>query len=667
MKYYLWILVLTAVQAYAAITYVDATLENTTINGQAPQKNINYIDNGTNDDGLNGLWGLRLREGVNGGYLWNCDKTNDEQTVPLITNITIDGPAGDYAIYGFFLNSQQGNNHWDCAFSIDGGNSYRLFTKDNSMRAETSDFDGSVAVVDDAKDCRLLRGYIGTVTTRQPNEQLKVYVQGQSRGFFSGKIWMDDRTWYEGIGYENAEPRPLVNHITLNRKDSGYRGIWYKIGARDDEYKYTYSGGLGTYCAKHRPFAIYSSEANKTFFCYGGASPGNQQRLWHMVSYFDHTTGQVPRPTFLLDKQTSDAHDNPVISMDDEGYIWIFSTAHGTSGSSYIHKSKEPYNIDAFELIRPEIRTPDKTMPFMNFSYFQPWFVPEHGFECFMTLYHQPVTRTIYYLNTADGVHWDLPVCLAKMGQGSYQTSLANDRKAATAFNYHPPKEGIAKRTNVYYMQTTDAGKSWTTASGEPLVVPLEDPGNPAIVYECESKGRNVNMKDLAFDHDDNPIILFLSSGGWQPGPENNPRIWMVAHWDGNDWRIYKAFTSDNNYDTGSLIIEDDQWTIVAPTAVGPQAYNPGGEMMIWKSVNQGQTWNPVKQLTANSPRNHTYARSPLHAHPDFYAIWADGNCRKLSESNLYFCDKDGNVYQLPREMNNNFERPEKIPLGAIE
>ena len=188
------------------------------------------------------------------------------------------------------------------------------------------------------------------------------------------------------------------------------------------------------------------------------------------------------------------------------------------------------------------------------------------------------------------------------MGRGSYQTSLANDSKAATAFNYHPSKEGIAKRTNIYYMQTTDGGKSWTTASGEPLTVPLVDPNNAALVYECESKGRNVNVKDLCFDRENNPVILFLTSNGWKPGPQNSPRIWTVAHWDGNDWRIYPAFTSDNNYDTGSLIIDDDRWTIVAPSVVGPQAYNPGGEMMVWDSVNQGQTWNPVKQPDGQQP-----------------------------------------------------------------
>ena len=39
-----------------------------------------------------------------------------------------------------------------------------------------------------------------------------------------------------------------------------------------DEYAYKYSGGLGTYCAKHQPFAVHCPEVEKTFFCYGGAT-----------------------------------------------------------------------------------------------------------------------------------------------------------------------------------------------------------------------------------------------------------------------------------------------------------------------------------------------------------------------------------------------------------
>ena len=42
--------------------------------------------------------------------------------------------------------------------------------------------------------------------------------------------------------------------VTLNRKAKGFKGIWYGCQPTGDEYVYKYSGGLGTYCAKHRPY-----------------------------------------------------------------------------------------------------------------------------------------------------------------------------------------------------------------------------------------------------------------------------------------------------------------------------------------------------------------------------------------------------------------------------
>ncbi|MDH4240521.1 MAG: hypothetical protein OEW48_13250, partial [Phycisphaerae bacterium] len=92
--------------------------------------------------------------------------------------------------------------------------------------------------------------------------------------------------------------------ITINAKDDGYRGIWYMNQPSGDEYVYKYSGGLGTYCAKHKPFAVYCKEVNKTFFCYGGTTKDSNRKLLHMVSYYDHKTGQAARPTILLDKKT---------------------------------------------------------------------------------------------------------------------------------------------------------------------------------------------------------------------------------------------------------------------------------------------------------------------------------------------------------------------------
>src|SRR5947208_956325 len=79
-------------------------------------------------------------------------------------------------------------------------------------------------------------------------------------------------------------------------KDDGYRGIWYYNQPSKDEYRYKYSGGFATYPQQHLPIAYYAKEANKTFFCYGGTAAGKNELL-HMVSYYDHATGQVPRPT----------------------------------------------------------------------------------------------------------------------------------------------------------------------------------------------------------------------------------------------------------------------------------------------------------------------------------------------------------------------------------
>jgi hypothetical protein len=68
------------------------------------------------------------------------------------------------------------------------------------------------------------------------------------------------------------------------------------------------------------------------------------------------------------------------------------------------------------------------------------------------------------------------------------------------------------------------------------------------------------------------------------------------------------------------------------------------------------------KQLTHDSPYNHTFVRRPVNAHPGFYAFWADGDARKPSDSRLYFCTKAGEVYRLPPHMDGDFAKPELVP-----
>lgn len=440
------------------------------------------------------------------------------------------------------------------------------------------------------------------------------------------------------------------------KKDTGYRGIWYYNQETGDEYVYKYSGGLGTYCANHIPFAVYAPQVNKTFFVYGGTRP-TERALLAMISYYDHRTKTVPRPTLLLDKETSDAHDNPVISLDDAGYIWVFVSAHGKSRPAYILKSTRPYDIDDFELVLTT-----------NFSYPQPWFVPDKGFMFLHTSYDGG--RQLYAQTSPDGRTWSDRALLAAIDEGHYQVSNLCGDRVATAFNYHPKafrgdvtRRGLNWRTNLYYIETPDMGRTWQSADGQPVPIPVDEPHHPALVREYEAEGLLVYLADLNFDRAGRPVILYVTGTSWQPGPDHGPHEWRVAHWTGTAWAFHTVTCSDNNYDTGSIYIErDGTWRIIGPTETGPQPFNPGGEVAVWTSKDDGATWRKRRQATRGSLFNHTYCRRPVNAHPEFYAFWADGHGRRPSESRLYFCDKTGRkVRRLPYIMDGDRAKPERV------
>ena len=423
-------------------------------------------------------------------------------------------------------------------------------------------------------------------------------------------------------------------------EDDGYRGIWYMNQPTKDEYAYKYSGGMATYPQQHLPIAIYAPEVKKTFFVYGG-SPAGERRVLEMVSYFDHPTKTFPRPRILLDKKTSDAHENPTLSIDAAGHLWIFSNGHGAARPAFIHRSTKPYSIDEFELVADQ-----------NFSYSQPWYLPESGFFFLHTRYHQG-ERRLFWMTSADGLDWSKPAPLAQIAKGHYQASWTDGRRVATAFDYHPNPGGLNARTNLYYLETSDQGKTWTNAAGEAVQVPLTEIKNPALVRDYLAEKQLVYLKQLHFDGDGRPVILYETSGGYAPGPKNDPRVWRLTRWTGKRWETNDVTRSDHNYDYGSLYLEaDGAWRLIAPTEPGAQPFGTGGDMVMWTSRDQGHTWQKQKQLTRDTERNHSFAQQPRGAQPDFYALWADGNARRPSESSLYFTDREGtHVWRMPTKM----------------
>ncbi len=159
-----------------------------------------------------------------------------------------------------------------------------------------------------------------------------------------------------------------------------------------------------------------------------------------------------------------------------------------------------------------------------------------------------------------------------------------------TDFSMHPDGD-VDRRTNLYFAQTDDMGETWRTAEGEIIETPMTDPAVPGLVHDYRADNRLVYLKDIGFDSEGNPVILYITSSHHQPGPGGDPRWWTIAHWKGSRWVFHEVTQSTHNYDMGSLYIEAvDRWRMIAPTEPGPQRHGTGGEIAMWISDNRGQT-----------------------------------------------------------------------------
>lgn len=447
-----------------------------------------------------------------------------------------------------------------------------------------------------------------------------------------------------------AQEKGQYNNTRMN----GYRSIWFDLG-QESEYGLKNTGGFGTYTAKHRPLAIYAPEVDKTFFVYGGTIDKDECYLLCMIGCYDHKTGLVCKPTVVYDKQgVIDPHDNPSMLIDKEGLIWVYIAGRANTRPGFVYRSVNPYDCSEFESTSYE----------EIMAYPQPWYVEGKGHFLFFTRYDG--VRQSFFKTSPDGIHWSEYRQIASIipkgdtKSGHYQITGQHGNKLVTTFNRHLNGD-CDTRTNLYYLQTTDFGETWTLADGTVMALPVVDKDSPCRVVEVESKGQNLYIKDVAFDGNGNPVVLYLTSYGHQPGPEQGPREWFVAHWTGKEWVTHFITRSSANYDTGSIYLEDNLWRVIAPLADGPQRWGTGGEIESWISKDSGKTWNKEFVYTSDSPRNHGYVRSPVHRKDPFYAFWADGNTERLSISYLYFGDSKGNVYRLPYHMTEEWEKPEKM------
>jgi hypothetical protein len=169
------------------------------------------------------------------------------------------------------------------------------------------------------------------------------------------------------------------------------------------------------------------------------------------------------------------------------GHLWVFVSGRGRKRPGHIYRSRLPYDITTLEHIAER-----------EFTYPQPWTIGEQGFALLLTKYTG--VRELYW-RTSDpaGTTWNEDRKLAGMG-GHYQVS--NERKAVKSSppSTCTPGGNVDKRTNLYFLQTSDRGNTWRTADGQTIEPPLTEPACPALVRDYRAEQRLVYMKDIGFD-----------------------------------------------------------------------------------------------------------------------------------------------------------------------
>ncbi len=480
---------------------------------------------------------------------------------------------------------------------------------------------------------------------------------------------------------------------------AGFQGIWYEIAGGGGDYPNKYGGGLATYPQQIAPMAIYSPEVDRTYFTFSlDINLGSGRNIGHGISYFDHQTGLVARPQIWLDKGTGDAHDAPVIALDDEGYIYMFSNTHGEARQSWIRRSDAPHSIGGYvDLLSPSSASDMAVFgnpsdnPGMSgnprFSYSSAWYVPNTTEdEKFLLLHTRYISgqRDLFTTSSVDGDTWTERKTLAQIESGQYQTSWIkpDGKTVGTIFNVHPTGQGLDWRTDLYYLETSDQGQTWQTADGltlvdnsgsnnNPLTIRPDQPMHGAAQVYDAAPGERVYLKDMNYNSRGQPVIMFLTSPSHIPGDHGEPgpdQFLKTARWTGLEWVVKDFRPTDHNYDYGAFHIEEDRtWRVIGPYIDGPQQYGTGGEIGMWTSTDLGSTWVLEKELTSGSHYNHTYVQRPLNAHEDFYGFWADGDAFEPSTVHFYFTNKQGDVFHLPYNTTTDFVAPEPYVTRPIE
>ncbi len=545
--------------------------------------------------------------------------------------------------------------------------------------------------------------------------------------------------------YQNEDCNSLQDSsVTQFKTLKGFNGIPFGVGQTtsldidadgvlDDVVKY--SGNLATYTAKHSPSAVKSGVF--TYFTYSGEvaldgfesdssqigttgavgcefegtqqfkdTQGKAPALGIFVSRYNHLTGRVAKPVLVHMKCTNDPHDNGVINVDADGYVYVLVSGRAEGRGHFIFRSLGADTIDGFVDFTPAMDNyadhfndlaeaagrgrPFSGEAYRGINYPKMYWVDDPGdpsrgyFRLVYTIYcgmsesetcrrsRQLYTARMHVDGSEASIRGITPLAAYK---GHYAVATGRGQDIVVAFNVHPNNE-LDDRTNIYYMHSIDGGETWLNARNDELALPLVRPSDLDRVvvreyYDPQHPTRvmhRIYMKDVNFVDtglNKRPTILYVGSLSADHLPSKTADHYLgKERWTGSAW-VQKRLSSavDHNYSSGMLFPYDDAYRVFYPHTDEPNnnALAGGAIAYIDASARDDTTGLPtlitedvVNPMNGSSTYltdlcEFNYIKPVLHGSDDFAGIVSGGNMYQFRKTApLFIVDLYGSVRRLP-------------------
>ncbi len=532
--------------------------------------------------------------------------------------------------------------------------------------------------------------------------------------------------------------------VTQFKRVNGFNGIQHGVGNTasldinrdgipDDVVKY--SGNLATYTAKHSPSAV--RRGLFTYFTYSGEVPlddgeagsprvgttgaidcvfegsaqfrneqGEAPALGIYVSRYNHVTGRVAPPVLVHMKCTNDTHDNAVINLDADGYVYVLVSGRAVARGNFVFRSVDVESIDGFIDVTPAMndyvehlndlaekitrRRPFSGPAYRGINYPKIFWVDDPSvqgqgyFRLVYTIYCGVIGRSgctgNRQLYTARMHVHDGGVSIQGIRPlaayfGHYAVANARERDIVIAFNMHPDWE-LDNRTNIYYLHSVDGGETWLNARNEELELPaVSNLGLNRIAvreyYEPHYRGpvtQRIYMKDVSFvgaGLDKLPTILYVGSLAEDHVPSTTADHYLAKErWTGTSWRQQRLTDAvDHNYSSGMLFSADDSYRVFYPhTAEAQNNALAGGAAAYLDTGATDDTAGSSVLMTDDvvDPGSGTsdylanlcefnYIKPVLNGSEDFAGIMSGGNPYQYQKTApLFLVDFYGGIRRLP-------------------